>query len=96
MSEEYGMPFDAKMLLAIKSLKKFRDCVDEYIYRLEEAMKLKAKASYYEEKIKNDFLKDDEIYEMYHLSEQLRITNDCILEVQNKMNEIGNGIRNLF
>ncbi|MBP5596296.1 MAG: hypothetical protein J6Y02_12995 [Pseudobutyrivibrio sp.] len=96
---DFDMPFDAKMLITIKSLKKFRDCIDEYIHSLEEAMKLRAKALRYEEKMKNDpfaFFEDNELNEIYHIGEQLQTAFDRAHEIQNKMNDIGNGIRNLF
>lgn len=92
----FDMSPDAKMLLTIAALKKYRDCIDEYIYRLEEAMKLKAKALYYEEKIKNDSIKDDDFDEMFHIGEQLQINIDYLRESQNKINKIAKGINNLF
>lgn len=96
---DFDMPFDAKMLLTIKSLKKFRDYIDEYINSLEDAMNLKAKALRYEEKIKSDpfaVFEDDELDEIYHIGKQLQTAFDRTHEIQNKMNEISKGINNLF
>lgn len=98
MNEEYSMPFDAKMLISIQALKKFRHYMDDYIFSLEEFMKLKSKVSYFEQKMSDNLfsLTDEEMDELVDLNQRLIVANETIQNAQNKMYEMSTAIKDLF
>lgn len=96
MPDGFEMNIELKFELAILSLKKIRDSIDEYVSALEEAKKIKKQLDAMKHRFDNNEETFEDIMGFSVLADHAEQNQKQILEIQTRLNNMTTAMRDIL